>query len=88
VLLQKLLERLFTSEFNTIEKVAEERVKDLQTQYIKLGRDASGAMKAIKVRPATLDMQDFGTQTAIAAQKKQIFNQLLKQGNNQPSKLW
>jgi TP901 family phage tail tape measure protein len=71
---------VFKTEFNTIEKVARERVKDLQTQYIKMGRDANGAMKAIAVRPTTLDMTNLGTQTAIAAQKQQIFNQLLKQG--------
>ena len=73
--------KLFTKEFDTIEKVARERVKDLQSQYIQLGRDANGALKAIKVRPLVLDMEDLGTKTQIAAQKQQIFNQLLKQGS-------
>jgi TP901 family phage tail tape measure protein len=72
---------LFTTEFNTIEKVARERVKDLQTQYISLGRDANGALKAIAVRPLKLDMESLATQTAMNAQKQQIFNQLLKQGS-------
>jgi TP901 family phage tail tape measure protein len=66
---------------STIDKVARERVKTLQTQYIQLGRDASGAMKAIAVRPLVLDMENLGTKTAIAAQKQQILNQLLKQGS-------
>jgi hypothetical protein len=48
----------FKKEFSTIQKVAIERVKDLQTQYISMGRDANGALKAIKIRPLTLDMQD------------------------------
>ena len=73
--------KMFRGEFDTIDKVARERVKTLQTQYIKLGRDASGAMQAIAVRPQVLDMQDLGTQTAIAAQKAQLFNQLMKQGS-------
>lgn len=73
--------KLFRTEFDTIEKVARERVKTLQTQYIKLGRDANGAMKAIAVRPQVLDMEDLGTKTAIAAQKQQLFNQLMKQGS-------
>ena len=73
--------RLFTSEFDTINKVARERVKDLQTQYIKMGRDANGAMKAIAIRPLALDMDNLGTKTAIAAQKQQLLNQLLKQGS-------
>jgi TP901 family phage tail tape measure protein len=71
----------FAAEFSTIEKVAVERVKTLQTQYIKMGRDAQGAMQAIAIRPTTLNMQDLGTQVAITAQKQVIFNQLLKQGS-------
>lgn len=73
--------RLFKSEFETINKVATENVKNLQTQYIKMGRDANGAMKAIAVRPLTLDMQNLSTQTQIAAQKQALFNQLVKQGS-------
>jgi TP901 family phage tail tape measure protein len=77
----KTFGRGFKTEFDTIEKVARERVKTLQTQYIKLGRDGQGAMQAIAVRPQVLDMKDLGTQTAIAAQKAQLFNQLMSQGS-------
>jgi TP901 family phage tail tape measure protein len=73
--------KLFRSEFDTISKVAEENVKRLQTQYIKLGRDSSGAMKAIAVIPRELNMDDYGTKTQIAAQKQALFNQLVKQGS-------
>jgi TP901 family phage tail tape measure protein len=73
--------RLFKTEFETINKVARENVKDLQTQYIKMGRDANGAMKAIAVRPLTLDMDNLATKTMVAAQKQAILNQLLKQGS-------
>jgi TP901 family phage tail tape measure protein len=71
----------FGAEFSTIEKTAIERVKTMQTQYIKMGRDAQGAMQSIAIRPTTLNMKDLGTQTAIAAQKQVIFNQLVKQGS-------
>lgn len=77
----KTFGKFFQSEFDTINKVARERVKDLQTQYIKMGRDANGAMKAIAVRPLALDMQNLGTQTQIAAQRQALLNQLLKQGS-------
>jgi TP901 family phage tail tape measure protein len=77
----KTFGRLFKSEFDTIDKVSRERVKTLQTQYIKMGRDANGSLQAIKVRPLALDMQNLGTQTAMAAQKQQLFNQLIKQGS-------
>jgi TP901 family phage tail tape measure protein len=71
----------FTAEFSAIEKTAIERVKTLQTQYVKMGRDANGAMQAIAIRPTVLNMKDLGTQTAIAAQKQVLFNQLVKQGS-------
>jgi len=77
----KTFGRLFKTEFDTIGKVAEERVKTMQTQYVKMGRTASGAVKAMAVRPLTLDMENLATKTAIAAQKQQLFNQLLKQGS-------
>ncbi|NCX96558.1 MAG: phage tail tape measure protein, partial [Chitinophagia bacterium] len=77
----KTFGRLFKSEYDTIGRVAEQRVKKMQTQYVKLGRDASGAMKAISVTPTALNMKDYGTQVAIAAQKQAILNQLLKQGS-------
>jgi TP901 family phage tail tape measure protein len=73
--------RLFKSEFDTIGRVAEERVKKLQTQYIKMGRDTNGAMQAMAVMPTKLDMSDYGTQVQLAAQKQALFNQLMKQGS-------
>lgn len=73
--------KYFKQEFDTISQVAESRVRTLQTQYIKLGRDANGAMKAIKIRPLALDMDSLATKTQLAAQKQQLLNQLLKQGS-------
>jgi TP901 family phage tail tape measure protein len=73
--------KLFKTEFDTINKVARENVKDLQTQYIKMGRDANGSMKAIAVRPLSLDMKDLATKTMIASEKQALLNQLLKQGS-------
>jgi TP901 family phage tail tape measure protein len=77
----KTFGRLFKSEFETINKVARENVKDLQTQYIKMGRDANGSMKAIAVRPLSLDMNDLATKTMIASERQALLNQLLKQGS-------
>jgi TP901 family phage tail tape measure protein len=77
----KTFGKFFRTEFDTINKVARERVKDLQTQYIKMGRDANGAMRAIAVRPLALDMENLATKTQIAAQRQALLNQLLKQGS-------
>jgi len=72
---------LFRQEHETINKVARENVKTLQTQYIKMGRDANGALRGISVRPLALDMNNLQTQTALAAQKQALLNQLLRQGS-------
>ena len=77
----KTFGRFFRSELETVSKVAEENVKRLQTQYIKMGRDAQGAMRAIAVMPTELNYKDFATQTQMAAQRQAIFNQLVKQGS-------
>ncbi len=77
----KTFGRMFSSELDTVNKVATENVKRLQTQYIKMGRDASGAMRAIAVMPTKLDLSNITTQTQLAAQKQAIFNQLVKQGS-------
>jgi TP901 family phage tail tape measure protein len=77
----KTFGKLFKSEFDTIAKVAQERVKKMQTQYIKMGKDAQGATKAMSITPHSLNMKDAATQTAIAAQKQALFNQLVRQGS-------
>ena len=77
----KTFGKLFKSEFDTIGKVAQERVKKMQTQYIKMGKDAQGATKAMSITPHSLNMKDAATQTAIASQKQAIFNQLIRQGS-------
>ena len=77
----KTFGRLFKSEFDTIGKVSEERVKRLQTQYIKMGRDTNGAMRAMAIMPTQLNMSDYTTQVQMAAQKQALFNQLMKQGS-------
>ena len=77
----KSFSRMFQHEFETINKVARERVKDLQTQYISLGKDASGATKAIAIRPLALDLESVATKAQMAAQRTQLFNQILKQGS-------
>jgi len=77
----KTFGRMFSSELDTVNKVAVENVKRLQTQYVKMGRDATGAMRAIAIMPTQLDMSNLTTQTQLAAQKQAIFNQLVKQGS-------
>jgi TP901 family phage tail tape measure protein len=77
----KTFGKLFKSEFDTIGKVSEERVKRLQTQYIKMGRDTNGAMQAMAVMPTKLNLDDYSTKVQLTAQRQALFNQLMKQGS-------
>ena len=72
--------RLFSKEFGTITKVAEERVKQLQARHIELGRAADGAMRSVKIVPTSLDYSKPITQMQMAIMKQQIFNKLLDAG--------
>jgi TP901 family phage tail tape measure protein len=76
-----LFRRAFTNEFDTIDKVATERVKRLQTQYISLGKDANGVARSMAIIPNELDMSNPNTQLQLAAQRTQIFNKLLSDGS-------
>jgi TP901 family phage tail tape measure protein len=79
----KPFSKMFKSEWEMVSKVARERVKDLQTQYVRLGRDANGAVQAIKIRPLTLDMDNLQTKTMLAAQRMQVLNKLVEHGSTQ-----
>ena len=72
----------FDKELATIDGLAEDRVKRLSTRYVSLGKDINGMHKALAIRPNQL-AGGMETQIAMAAQKQQIFNQLLKQGSTQ-----
>ncbi len=65
--------RVFEREFDTISKVAEERIKKLQTQYVALGN----AQKALALQPTALEMGKLATQTALASQKQMIMNEMM-----------
>jgi TP901 family phage tail tape measure protein len=72
--------KFFGKELDTINAVAEERVKKLSTRYIALGKQAEGTQKLLAIRPTQLT-SGLDTQLAMTAQKQQIFNKLLQQGS-------
>ena len=77
----KTFGRVFGSEFDTVSKLVQKRVKTLQQQYVQLGRDAQGAMNALKFTPKALNYRDVTTQLMMATQRQQIFNKLLDDGS-------
>jgi TP901 family phage tail tape measure protein len=72
--------RTFGREFDTVSKLVEKRVKTLQSQYIQLGRNAQGAMEAMRFTPKQLNYNDVTTRLMTAIQRQQIFNKLLDDG--------
>jgi len=77
----KTFGKMFGSEFDTVGKLVEKRVKTLQQQYVQLGRDAQGAMNAMKFTPKALNYGSVTTQLMAATQRQQIFNKLVDDGS-------
>jgi TP901 family phage tail tape measure protein len=77
----KTFGKFFGREFETVGKLVDKRVKTLQQQYVQLGRDAQGAMNAMKFTPKSLNMQNLTTQLMVATQKQQILNKLIDDGS-------
>jgi len=73
--------RVFGNEYSTVSKLVEKRVKVLQQQYVQLGRDAQGAMNALRFTPKALNYRDVTTQLMMATQRQQIFNKLIDDGS-------
>jgi hypothetical protein len=69
--------KVFRQENAEITNLATERVKKLQTQYLALGESQRGMTKALQVRP----LQLFNADSAVAIQRSQMFNKLLRDGS-------
>jgi TP901 family phage tail tape measure protein len=76
----KTFGKFFGREFDTVGKLVDKRVKTLQQQYVQLGRDAQGAMNAMKFTPKSLNYKDVTTRLMMATQRQQIFNKLIDDG--------
>jgi hypothetical protein len=75
------MSKVFRKEFDTIGRLAESRVKTLQTQFFNLGKSANGVQQALAATPTGLDK--FANSAAISIQRQQIFNKLLSDGSTQ-----
>jgi TP901 family phage tail tape measure protein len=73
--------RFFGKEFDTVGNLIQKRVKTLQSQYVGLGRDAQGALNAMRMTPKKLNYNDQLTKMQMMIQRQQIFNKLLDDGS-------
>ncbi len=76
----KTFGKFFGNEFSTVSKLVDNRVKTLQQQYVQLGRDAQGAMNAMRFRPKNLNYNDLTTSLMLATQRHQLLNKLIDDG--------
>lgn len=74
------MSRVFTKEFDTIQKVAESRIKSIATQFIALRDTVDGATRAIAITPTGL-AKGYSTDIAVAAERQKIFNKLIDDGS-------
>jgi len=73
--------RFFGKEFETVSSLVQKRVKTLQTQYVGLGKDAQGALNAMRMTPKKLNYNDQLTRMQMVIQRQQIMNKLLNDGS-------
>jgi len=72
------MSRVFKREFDMMSRVAEANVKRMQTQYVALGKSATGASQAMAFTPTALNQQAASTQ--IAAQRQMMMNRMIDLG--------
>jgi TP901 family phage tail tape measure protein len=72
------MSRVFKREFEMMNQVATENVRQMQTQYVALGRSATGAAQAMALTPTALDAQ--ASRTAIATQRQMMMNRMIDLG--------
>jgi TP901 family phage tail tape measure protein len=73
------MSRMFRREFDTMNRVAESRVKQMQSQYMALGKTAQGVQLAMQMTPTGLG-KGYATDMALATQRAQIFNKVVDNG--------
>ena len=80
-----LIRNSFAQERTILRRAYEDRVKLLQSQWIRLTKPGvAGGTEGLRITPTTLkSMDDFATKTQLAAQRMQILNATMKQGATQ-----
>ena len=72
------MSKVFKREFEMMNRVATQNVKQMQTQYVALGQSATGAAQAMALTPTALNKQ--AAATAIAAQRQMMMNRMIDLG--------
>ena len=65
-----------------VNRLAQQRVRALQTQYMGLGREVDGVQKVMKMTPASMLTDNFGRSAEYANQRAVLFRRNLTMGAN------
>jgi TP901 family phage tail tape measure protein len=75
-----LVGKSFKKEWDMIDRVATDRVKKLQSQYVAMGKSHRGLTQMLQSTPLNLN-DSYATKTAVAAQKQMLMNKLIDAGS-------
>lgn len=72
--------RMWGKDHSAINRMAADRVRMLQTQYVALGKEMGGVQKAMAIKPDRM-MREFGADVEYAHQKSMLFRRNLQMGS-------
>jgi TP901 family phage tail tape measure protein len=73
------MSRVFKREFDMMSRVAEQNVRRMQTQYVALGKTATGASQAMALTPNHLN--NMASASAMATQRQVLMNRMIDLGS-------
>ena len=72
--------RMWSNDHSAINRLAADRVKMLQSQYVALGKEMNGVQKAMQIKPTGM-MREFGADAMYATQQQMLFRRNLQMGS-------
>lgn len=72
--------KMWGKDHSAINRLAADRVKMLQSQYVALGKEMNGVQKAMQIKPTGM-MREFGADAMYATQQQMLFRRNLQMGS-------
>ena len=72
--------RTFSRDHSQVNRMAADRVRMLQSQYVALGKEMNGVQQAMQIKPTGM-MKEFGAETMYANQRATLFRRNLQMGS-------
>jgi TP901 family phage tail tape measure protein len=72
--------QMFSKDHSQINRMAADRVRMMQSQYVALGKEMNGVQKAMQIKPTGM-MREFGAETMYANQRATLFRRNLQMGS-------